>query len=541
MILKIYEWYYNFFTNKKKINKRIFIATLVHAGYFIIYSLSNKTTINVDDTFMPIIYYLLFLLIQNLFHKWIGQYWILKLQTWQTKEFQKEVMPKNIKCSGKRGGYKDSSNAGMMSNFVKCSIEQINEEIENIRVHLFYFDLKKVDEFISSNIEIFNVASKKKKKENFMNAIVNNDAFLKKKYLNIYDEIMVDFAQTAATLRTSDSKYIVTDSVNFKHTVELLYDYMYYRWRLEIDIWIITNQPCMQYYDFKTKTYKMAKIYSPDLKATKTRTVRNKEGKHVVEYITIENMIAEDWLAFWESECDIWWNNIDSDIKKNIEERGIRWYEVAMRHIMGEHVLSIRNGQVAGRTVKIQRDLEESFYTVTRAVKVYGGAKRIFFIKLLMCVAWPVFLIKKNWKSKLEQKISQLRMSGWLKLEVAFSRNESINFQAPGLSLSQLLDTTENLYLSQYQTTLVYYIRDCWGKYNTHYLNYMSDKITETSEAALVDLPEWDVDMQLHEEDIIEMNYDTVDLFKIDKTKQYGGRKYKKVEKQNSNVMRLDL
>lgn len=540
MMLKLYELYYNFFTNKKKINKWVFIATLVHAGYFIIYSLSNKTTINVDDTFMPIIYYLLFLLIQNLFHKWIGQYWILKLQTWQTKEFQKEVMPKNIKCSGKRGGYKDSSNAGMMSNFVKCSIEQIEEEIENIRVHLFYFDLKAVDEFICSNIEIFNVASKKKKKENFMNAIVNHDAFLKKKYLNIYDEIMVDFAKTAATLRTSDSNYIVTDSVNFKHTVELLYDYMYYRWRLEIDIWIITNQPCMQYYDFKTKTFKMAKIYSPDLKATKTRTVRNKEGKQVVEYVTIENMIAEDWLAFWESECDIWWNNIDSDIKKNIEERGIRWYEVAMRHIMGEHVLSLRNGQVAGRTIKIQRDLEESFYTVTRAVKVYGGAKRIFFLKLLMFIFWPVFLIKKNWKSKLEQKISQLRMSGWLKLEVAFSRNEAINFQAPGIPLSKLLDKSDNLYLSQYQTTLVYLIRDCWGKYNTHYLNYMADKITETSEASLMDLPEWNIDMKLHEEDIIEMNYDTVDLFKIDKTKQYQGRKYKKVEKQNSNVMRLD-
>ena len=530
-MMKIYELYYNYFLLKKKINKMIIIGCIIHDGYFLISHLINDVEIDLDTIGLPWLYFLLYLLIAKVFHNLIGQYWILKFQEWQTKEFQKYVMPKNLKCSGKRGGYKDSSNSGLMSNFIKCSKEQIQENIESIRVHLFYFDLKAVDEYIKTNIEIFNVASKRQKKDNYMNVIVENDAFLLKQYLHLYDEIMTDFVDTAHSLRVATSKYIYSDSVNFKHLMELLYDYMYYQWRLEIDIWIIANQPCIQYYDFKTKEYKMAKIYSPDLKATKTRTVKNKEDKKIVEYIAIDNMIAEDWIAFWESECDIWWNNIDSDVKKNIEERGIRWYEVAQRHILGENVMSLRNGQVAGRTVKIQRDLEESFYTITRCVKVYGGSLRIKLINFIMWLFKPVFKIKKNWKSRLVQLQDQLKMSGWLKMEAVFSRNESINFQAPGIPLNRLLDKTESLYLSQYQTTLVFRIRDCWGKYNTHYLEYMADKITENSEATLLDLPEWHIDMRLREKQIIEMNYDTVDLFKIDKTKQYQGRKYRKVEK----------
>ena len=46
--------------------------------------------------------------------------------------------------------------------------------------------------------------------------------------------------------------------------------------------------------------------------------------------------------------------------------------------------------------------------------------------------------------------------------------------------------------------------------------------------------------MKLHEKEIVEMNYDTVDLFKIDPSKKYAENpKYQKAEKQKS-VMRLD-
>ena len=263
LLLKIYDLYYKYFISKKKINKFIFIACLVHAGYFAILTFVNDLPVDLDQIGLPLFYFLIYLLLARIFHSLIGQYWILKLQTWQTKEFQKEVMPKNIKSSGKRGGYKDSSNSGLMSNFVRCSKEQIEENIDNIKVHLFYFDLKKVDKYITDNIEIFNVASKKDKKRNFMDAIVKNDAFLKNRYVKLYDKIMYDFSQSKYDMRISTSKYIITDSVNFKHIMELLYDYMYYVWRLEIDIWIIANQPCIQYYDFRTKKYKMAKIYSP--------------------------------------------------------------------------------------------------------------------------------------------------------------------------------------------------------------------------------------------------------------------------------------
>ena len=285
----------------------------------------------------------------------------------------------------------------------------------------------------------------------------------------------------------------------------------------------------------------MAKIYSPDLKATKNRKVKVVEDGKQVEYITIEYMLAEDWVLFWESEADIWWNNIDGNIKQNIQDRGIRWGEVAQRHTMGENVMSLRNGQVAGRTIKLQRDLEESFYSVTRNVKSDGGEKRIFFIKLILKLFKPVFAVREDWKSKLTQIISQLEMSGWLKLETVFSRSEQINYQAPGITLSALLDRDNPLYMSQYQTTLVFKIRDCWGKYNTHYLEYVAEDVTDKSEATLLELDEWDPALRLLPEHIISMNYDTVDLFNIDSEKRYAKNpRYKKVEKQNKNTMRLD-
>ena len=537
----LYELYYKFFLKQKKINKLIVIGALIHDGYFLVENLMNDLPIDIDLMGMPWVYYFLWIILIRIFHKLFGQYWILKLQAWQTKEFQKHVMDKNIKAAGKRGGYKDTSQSGIASNFCKCCVESIEQLVKEISVHLYMFDLTKVKEYVTSHLGIFNVASKKQKRKNFLDVIEANNLFLKPLHSHLETEILEDYEATKERLAISFSKYIISDSVNHQHIISMLYDYMYYIWRLEIDIWVITNQPYMQYYDFKTKEFKMAKVYSPDFKATKNRTIKVTEDGKKVEYISLDYMLSEDWIMFWESEADIWWNNIDGNIKQNIMERGLRWGEVVIRHTMGEHVMSLRNGQVAGRTAKIQRDLEESFYSVTRCVKVYGGEKRIFFIKLLLKLFKPVFWFKKSWKSYLLKKISQLKMNGWLKLETVFSRSEQINYQAPGVTLSALLDRDNPLYMSQYQTTLVFRIRDCWGKYNTHYLEYLAEGLTDNSNAALMDLDEWNVDLRLHEEQIISMNYDTVDMFNIPPEKRYGqNKKYKKVEKESKKAMRLD-
>lgn len=523
----IYKIYDSFWDNKKKISKLILIALAVYSVYY----LFGTPGAVIDDIVEWWIIYVAWLVFIRIFHKLIGQYWILKFQCWQTKEVQREVLDKNMKASGKRRGYKDTIQSGMVTNFVTYTKEQIKEELESLSIHLFYFDLKAVDAYLESNIEIFNVASKRKKKENFMNCIVANNLFLKKRYENSFSEIMNCFKNNNSKLRIADSKYIISNGVNYKHIVEMLYDYMYMRWRMIIDIWVITNQPCIQSFNDKTKEFKMAKIYSPDLKSTKNRKVRIKEGNKLVDYVAVENMIAEDWLIFWESESDIWWNNIDSDVRKNLEERGIRWYEVAQGHIMGEHVSTLRNGQVAGRTVKLQRDLEESFYSVVRAVKVWGGAKRIFFIKLFMFLTSPIYKLFPNFKSYLLNKIERLKFSGWLKLETVFSRTEQINYNAPGISLKKLLDKNDNLYMSQYQTTLVFKISDCWGRYNTHYLEYVADKITANSEGSLLELPEWDLDLKLRNEHILHLNYDTVDIFQLSDEERYiNNPKYKKLE-----------
>ena len=96
--------------------------------------------------------------------------------------------------------------------------------------------------------------------------------------------------------------------------------------------------------------------------------------------------------------------------------------------------------------------------------------------------------------------------------------------------------------MSSYQTTLVFNIRDCWGKYNTHYLNFLAEELTKNSEAALMDLDEWTEDLELHKEQIISMNYDTVDMFNLSPEERYvNNKKYHKLEKEESkNVMRLD-
>ena len=524
----IYKLYDSFWNNKKKVNKFIFICLAVYSGYY----LFTSTEVILEYILKYWIMYAVWLVFIKIFHKLIGQYWILKFQCWQTKEVQREVLDKNMKAAGKRRGYKDTIQSGMVSNFVTYTKEQIKEELEALEIHLFYFDLKKVDEFIEKDIDIFNVASKRKKKENFMNAIVANTLFLKKKYEDKFSEILNCFKKNNNKLRITDSKYIISNGVNYKHIVEMLYDYMYMRWRLIIDIWVITNQPCIQNFNEKTKEYKMAKIYSPDLKSTKNRRVRIKEGNKLVDYVAVDNMIAEDWLIFWESESDIWWNNIDSDVRKNLEERGIRWYEVAQGHIMGEHVSNLRNGQVAGRTVKLQRDLEESFYSVVRAVKIWGGSKRIFFIKVFMFLTKPILKFFPKFKSYLLNRIERLKFSGWLKLETVFSRTENINYNAPGITLKKLLDKNDSLYMIQYQTTLVFKISDCWGRYNTHYLEYVADKITANSEGSLLDLPEWDLDLKLRNEHIVQLNYDTVDIFQLSDEERYiNNPKYRKKEK----------
>ena len=379
-MIKFYELYNTFWNRQKKINRYLIIIILVLNGYCLFGTLKTEAQIDMDALAKPWIYFLVWKLANKAFYKLFGRFWILKYNRWQTKEFQWKVMDKNIKAAGKRGGYKDTSQAGIVTDFCNNCRSDIKKKLEKLKIQLYRFDLKKIDELIENDISIFDVASKKKKKKNFLDLIESNDLFLKKKYQSEAEIIWKDLNETKY-IRLSKSKYVITDSITFNHLIELLYEYMYLRWRLIIDIWVISNQPFFQYFNYKTKEYKMAKIYSPDLKATKNRKVKVVEDRKSTEYISIENMISEDYICFWESEADIWWNNIENNVKQNIQERGMRWGEAAVRHINGEHVMSIRNGQVAGRTVKIQRDLEESFYSVTRAVKVDGGTKRIFFIK----------------------------------------------------------------------------------------------------------------------------------------------------------------
>ena len=533
----IYKLYYSFWINRKKINKNIITIIVCFILYRVLQSLLNEIELNVEEIATILFYYIIWIVVNKLFYSLIGMYWILQYQRYQTRLVQRDVLDKNMKAVGKRGSGKDTIQSGMITNFVYYTKEQIEEELHKLSIHLYMFDLKRIKEYIKNDILIFNVASKEAKKEIFFTTIASNALFLKERFKDREDSIMTCFNKNIDHLRTVKSKYIITDGINFKHIIEFLYDYLYLTWRLEIDIWVFANQPYIQSYDEKKKVIKMAKIFSPDLKSTKTRTVKTKEGNKLVEYVAVESMIAEDWVIFWESESDIWWNNIDSDVKKNIQERGMRWYEVAQRHILGEHAMTLRNGQVAGRTVKIQRDLEESFYSVTRTVKIYGGNIRIFFIKFFMLLIFPFY--RGALKSKVYQKIDILKHRGWLKLETVFSRTENINYQAPGITLSQLLDKNEPLYMSMYQTTLVFKIKDCWGKYNTHYLEYIAETITKESTTDLVNAPEWDENLKMKEDHIIYMNYDTVDVFRIDPQKKYSlNDKYQKKEK-NSPAIKL--
>lgn len=508
LIYSIYDAYYN---NRKKINKYILLGEIAIAAYLVISALISETEVLIDwqmiiGLFISYIFYLLF---ARIFHYFIGKYWILKYQRHLTKEFTKSVMPKNIKGAGKRRGFKDTLQAGIKTDFVAISKEDIKDKIDEMQPHLYRYDLKTVDQYVKDNISIFDVASIKKKKENFMEAIKKNQLFLKKNYLDEYDAIMEDFDVNKSKLKITRSKYIITDYVNHNHIVELLYEYMYLKWRLEIDVWVIVNQPCFQEYDGKKLKYKMAKVFSPNYKSTINIAVGEKDPKsnRIVNFNSKSMMIAEPYILFWETESDLWWSNITDDTRKTIIEKGIRWFEVAKGHIMGEKSMSLRNGQKANRTTTVQRDLEESFYSVTRASIIFGGNVRIKLIKLLMFLMKPIFYFAPGIKSKLYQLIGKLKMRGWLSLETSFSINEHINYEASSVTLKKLLNKSEALYMSNYQTTLVYNIRDCWGQYNTHYLEYLSDILTRTSEGTLLELPEWDPDLKLKKRHVLEMDY----------------------------------
>lgn len=537
-----YALYYKYYHNRKRINRYITILLLILIGYLFITSLaSDAAELDTDLLFKSLYIYFGYHLIVKLFHELIGQYWLLKYQRYLTKEFIKKEFPKHSKCAGDRRRYKDTLQSGIRTLWVDICNEEIKENIKEMTVHLYRFDLKSLDKFIKENEEIFNVASKKEKQENFMKAATSNHLWLKKKYEDEYQVILDDFKANKSKLKIVKSKMIITDYINHHHIIQLLYNYAYYRWRLNIQVWILTNQPAFQTYNPKTLKYKMAKIYSPDFKATKSKVIKIKDPnnpKTSNEYISINTYLAEDYILESETEADTWWDNITSDAKKVILEKGIRASEVAEGHIKGEHVMSLRNGQKAGRTAKIQRDLEESFYSVSRATKTYGGKMRILFIKLFMILIAPITSFHPEIKSKAQQLIERLKMSGWISLEITFSRSENLNYNAPGISLAKILDNNNSLYMSNYQTTLTFRFRDCWGKYNTHYLEYLADKLTKGSKAKLLNLPEWDPDLKLKKDHIIQMNYETGEVFGItpDEIANY---KYEKIEKKNENKPKL--
>lgn len=549
----IYSLYYDLHKNKKKINKFIIIALILFSLYKIFTFLTEEVSVDFEAIIKIWNYFLYYKIFVYLFYKLIGRYWILKYQVYLTKEYERTTMPKALKNEGKRGGFKDSFQAGLKSNFAECSQKTIKKEIEEMKIYLFMFDLKKVDEYVKiheHDTEMFNTAAKRLKIENFMRIIQEEHMFLKDKYKSKFNEILDDFYKTKDHLRTSVSDYIISDNINFNHILKLLYEYMYYRWRLNINIYNLENQPFIQFYNPKTKEIKMAKLNSPDYKATIKKEVEHiseeeiikEDGTKKIEKVKRKFkqnnfVLAEDFICYGETEADIWWSNIDDSAKKALIGKGIRPFEVGIRHICGEHVLSLRNGQVAGRTQKLQRDLEEAFVRVTRKIEIPGAPIRCFFLSL-----FNLFVFNKAKKAKIYQLIQKLKKSGWLKFEVAFSTTEQVNFNAPGVELSKLMDKDTPLYMTNYQTTLVFKISDCWGKYNTHYLEYLADELTKDSKAALLDLPEWNENLKLNKKQILQMNYETgSDLFNIDPLEIYQNSGHYKEIKEERKEKKIKL
>jgi hypothetical protein len=379
--------------------------------------------------------------------------------------------------------------------------ETIIDELDTIKMICYSYDFNRVNQELDLYHEELITNSKNKFFKTFKQVLINNDFFIKKLYLSqeTLDHHLLDFERIKQDPFNEEYKkmpYKFDDGITPQHFINLFIKYAIGYIRINyLNHLLIANQPMLESKD------KPAKLFS-----TKFTNIQNED--------TEWPWPMDGRFIIVETESDAFNPNVNVPKNEQPMKSGLRNFKAFFRHFFGEKAVWINIGQKAGRTNKQLRELDHSFISIIEQSKVYGGEKRIWFIKKYM--AWCEFWSKKSLRYKAKEKqlrrISKayqlairLKNSGYIYSDINVYRDDR-GGKAEEISLKNILRHDKQIF-SNYKIKLCFKIKDCYIGYNTSYIEALAEILANRSNMSIKDVRSWNMDLTMRKDDMEYMGY----------------------------------
>lgn len=516
------EWYSNRYDNRKQLKKLLNILTIITSVILLLFSMINYSFYYfLGKELIVIITYFGIRTLVKIFHELYGVWAIRENDVKITQEYIKESIPRGMKSDGNRGAGKDTLVSGLISVLRDDLIEKILSEMIEIETICYLYNFDELNNYLDENYKLFMVNSRTDFFKHFLSMMEINNCFIKKHYSNVIEsKVHIDnlylVKKNVDFEAIQNVKFQYYNGIDRKHFLTLIIKYSMLYIRINYyENYVVTNQPFLE---------------TPHLAAKEFCT----------DYIKINEPNAQwPWplvggVIIFETEADALYTNVGKGTESVIKS-GIRNFKAFLRHLLGENSVWITNGQKAKRTSKSLRELDESFISVIEKNIVYGGQKRIYFInrKLKRLRYWMNKTPGKEKKlkkiSELTQKIRQLENTGYIYLDIKVSRTDDYRINTQQMSLKKILRYDKPIY-ENYTTRVCFHITDCFGRFNTRYLEYLAEALARKSKIDFNDLKNWSMDLKMNKQDVINMGYKSLDqVLNIDRHQLEKDKKAKEI------------
>jgi DNA polymerase III delta prime subunit len=420
------------------------------------------------------------------------------IDLWMNRYFTRQYvirrMPKIIKITGPTGVGKDTTAVAMAINIRKEFKRVIKERLIQIEQILYQINFKQIDVEIIKNYQFY-IITDPDIYEKEINKYISSNNLILKSYKHMWDWNMIYNSYVKKELINKYLRYAQYKNI---HIVEMIKEYIQLRIRLQIDNYIMSNQP------LREDEHLMAKLFSTNflkISHDDDLTYNKKLYKEKVQFPFIPYMVI------YETEADAWWNNIDPGIRQDILKFGVRNFKAFQRHILGENVYWIQVGQNAGRTNKLLRELDHAVINVVDKIENDGHPKTRFilsfvtsFISLLILLTKPIKYVShrlKHINSKVYNIKEKLKDYGNIEVDIVISNNEETG-TIHEIKIEDIM--AKRMFRTRYSTRLTFKSSDTRGRYNTHYLDIIAKDLKKKSEINILGVPNWPESLVMEKE-----------------------------------------
>ncbi len=510
-------------------------------------------------------FYFLFVYFMKHYHFLYGDESMHEIDREYTKQYVVAYAPHIAKDWGYTGKGKDELNAGLSTMFVEGFKEDIARRKQEIKDICYIFNFEKVDSITLKYADLFFSSNEKITKENFMNLCKEYGYFIKSVYryrINI-DQFVNDCRALKKNVLYQANYIYDQGGINKKHFLNMLYDYVMLSIREYENKFIFSNQPFIEDMDQQ----KAAAIFSMNYVITRTQPDRTFNEKdefgqtQAVEYTERVQFPFKDYIGFIETEVGTWYMNLEKYITTMLLELGIRDFKAFNRH-MFPHFFWLQADQDPERVSKLFRELDHYYIYPDSRVVYSGGEGANFFIKrkleefkLHLEKLYKRYEAYKNKTTRYDRRIKKYnrywiatsnikykdKMNDLKESRKVFNiekESKKLDEDIYNLAQEMMLNVYKHSYIekivtigktpatysggtiytpkdilanpdiikSTYTVKLTFRLSDCW-RYNTHYMESIAKNRSEQSELTLMEAKEWDLDLEMKPQNIIDLAY----------------------------------